>query len=420
MNIENNFLKIDPIIAEILNKSLSNKEITINEGIELYNANENDLHIIGLVANELRKKKIGNDVTYIINRNINFTNVCIKQCSFCAFSRDFRKEEGYFLPIEEILKRAKEAHNLGATEVCIQAGLPPNMKSNTYENICRVIKKNIPDIHIHGFSPEEILYGAKMSNVSIYEYLRRLKDAGVDTLPGTSAEILNQKIRDKISPGRITVNEWINVIKNAHRLGIKSTSTMMFGHIEKPIDRIKHIMLIKNIQKETHGFTEFVPLNFIYEESPMYKNNMYNKIKHSISLKNILLTYAISRIILNNYINNIQVSWVKEGKKIAQIILDWGANDFGGTLINESISTAAGSLYGQIMKPKEIRNIIWQCNRNPVQRNTYYNTIKKFKMTDKKYDDKIDKLNNMKKFGSYFELIKIKKFRYKINKIIKK
>ena len=209
-------------------------------------------------------------VTYVVNRNINFTNVCIKQCGFCAFSRDFREEEGYFLPIDEILRRAKEAHHYGASEVCIQAGLPPDMDSDLYENICRGIKNEIPDIHIHGFSPEEVLYGATRQAISPKEYLIKLKEAGVDTIPGTAAEILNQDLRDKISPGRITVDDCVDIIKTAHKLGIKSTSTMMFGHLETNQDRVNHIATIREIQKESGGFTEFVPLNFIACEAPMY------------------------------------------------------------------------------------------------------------------------------------------------------
>ena len=254
-NIESLFKNADPIVAKILDRALSEKEISLEEGLALYKTTGIDFHLVGMVADELRKRSVGDIVSYVVNRNINFTNVCIKQCGFCAFSRDFREEEGYFLPTEEIVRRAKEAHQLGATEVCIQAGLPPDMDEELYENICREIKKEIPDIHIHGFSPEEILYGASRSKTSIEEFLKRMKDAGVDTLPGTSAEILDQKLRDKISPGRISVKDWENVIKNAHKIGINTTSTMMFGHLETLEDRVKHIVKLREIQKETGGFT---------------------------------------------------------------------------------------------------------------------------------------------------------------------
>lgn len=401
----------DPLIADILDRALEEKEITVEEGVRLYDAKGIDFHLVGMVADELRRRRVGDIVTFVVNRNINFTNVCIKQCGFCAFSRDFREEEGYFLPTQEIVRRAKEAHSLGATEVCIQAGLPPDMDGNMYENICKAIKTEIPDIHIHGFSPEEVLYGASRSRLSIKEYLARLKDAGVNTLPGTAAEILDQDIRDKISPGRITVNDWVEVIKTAHKLGINSTSTIMFGHIESHEDRIRHIAKIREIQKETGGFTEFVPLNFIHTEAPMYKHNLHEGIRSGASAGDVMLTHAIARIMLNNYINNIQMSWVKEGPKMSQVLLIWGANDFGGTLINENISTSAGSQYGQLLKPKQIRHLIREIGRIPAQRSTTYKILKIYNAELE--EDELDRVDDASKFGSYFELVKLDKYRYK-------
>ena len=412
INIELLLKNSDSFVSEILNKALSDKEITAQEGLRLYNTTGIDFHLVGLVADEIRKRRVGDTVTYVVNRNINFTNVCIKQCGFCAFSRDFREEEGYFLPTDEIVRRAKEAHQLGATEVCIQAGLPPDMDGDLYENICRAIKKEIPDIHIHGFSPEEVLYGATRSKTTIRDYLKRLKESGVNTLPGTAAEILDQKLRDKISPGRISVKDWVEVIKTAHNLGINTTSTMMFGHIETPEDRVNHIAKIREIQKETGGFTEFVPLNFIHSEAPMYKHQLHNGIRQGGSGNDVLLTHAIARIMLNNYIDNIQMSWVKEGQKMSQLLLMWGANDFGGTLINESISTSAGSNHGQLIRPKEIRRLVREIGRVPAERNTNYKILKKFDTSDES-DDELDKISDLSKFGSYAELIKINKFKYK-------
>ena len=411
-NIESLFRNADPIVTEILNKALSEKEIFTKEGVELYKTKGIEFHLVGLVANELRKRRVGNIVSYVVNRNINFTNVCIKQCGFCAFSRDFREEEGYFLPTEEIVRRAKEAHSLGATEVCIQAGLPPDMEGDLYENICREIKKEIPDIHIHGFSPEEILYGATRSNVSITEFLKRMKEAGVNTLPGTSAEILDQKLRDKISPGRITVKEWEEVIKGAHKMGITTTSTMMFGHLETLEERENHIVKLREIQKETGGFTEFVPLNFVHTEAPMYKHQLHEGIQQGGSGNDVLLTHAIARIMFNNSIDNIQMSWVKEGQKMSQLLLMWGANDFGGTLMNESISTSAGSEHGQLIRPKEIRRMAREIGRIPAERNTQYKILKKFEAGNES-EEGLDKITDYSQFGSYAELIKINKFRYK-------
>ena len=412
INIDSLFRNADPQVSTILNKALSEKEITADEGLALYNSEGADFHLVGMVADELRRRRVGNIVTYVVNRNINFTNVCIKQCGFCAFSRDFREEEGYFLPTEEIVRRAKEAYQLGATEVCIQAGLPPDMDGDLYENICRAIKKEIPDIHIHGFSPEEVLYGATRSNTTIKDYLMRLKDAGVNTLPGTAAEILDQSLRDKISPGRITVKDWIEVIKTAHKIGINTTSTMMFGHIETAKDRVYHMAKIREIQKETGGFTEFVPLDFIHSEAPMYKHQLHEEIRQGGSGKEVLLTHAIARIMLNNYIDNIQMSWVKEGQKMSQLLLMWGANDFGGTLINESISTSAGSEHGQLLKPKEIKRTVREIGRIPAERNTNYKILKRFEDSNDS-EEKLDKIEDISKFGSYVELTKIDKYKYK-------
>ena len=412
MNIDSLFKYADPIISEILNNALSDKEISAKDGTELYGADGINFHLIGLVADEIRRRRVGDTVSYVVNRNINFTNVCIKQCGFCAFSRDFREEEGYFLPTEEIVRRAKEAHQVGATEVCIQAGLPPDMKGDLYENICREIKKEIPNIHIHGFSPEEILYGADRSNTTIDEFLKRMKDAGVNTLPGTSAEILDQELRDKISPGRITVEQWEQVIKGAHKIGINTTSTMMFGHLETLEQRINHMVKLREIQKETGGFTEFVPLNFVHSEAPMYKHQLHEGIQQGGSGNDVLLTHAVARIMFNNSIDNIQMSWVKEGQKMSQLLLMWGANDFGGTLINESISTSAGSEYGQLLKPKEIRRMVREIGRIPAERNTHYKMLKKFE-TENESEEGLDKIKDYSQFGSYAELIKINKFKYK-------
>ncbi|MGQ0376857.1 MAG: 5-amino-6-(D-ribitylamino)uracil--L-tyrosine 4-hydroxyphenyl transferase CofH [Nitrososphaerota archaeon] len=401
----------DPLISSTLDKALSEKEISAKEAERLFYADGLEFHLVGMVADELRRRRVGNIVTYVVNRNINFTNVCIKQCGFCAFSRDFREEEGYFLPTDEIVRRAKEAYSYGATEVCIQAGLPPDIEADLYEKICRHIKKEIPDIHIHGFSPEEVLYGATRSEISVKEYLLRLKDAGVGTLPGTAAEILDQSLRNKISPGRISVKDWIEVIKTAHRLGIKSTSTIMFGHLETPEDRTKHIALLRDIQKETNGFTEFVPLDFIANEAPMYKHKLHDGIRNGASAKDVLLMHAVARIMLNNYINNIQMSWVKEGPKFSQILLSWGANDYGGTLINESISTSAGAQHGQLLRPKEIRHLVREAGRIPAERNTSYDILRTFEQEPQ--ESELDSIKDTARFDSYFELVKIDKYRYK-------
>ena len=412
MNLDSIIKNIDPIISDILNRVIDGNHILADEALELFNANGIELNMVVIVANALCKRKKREIVTYVINRNINFTNVCIKRCGFCAFSRDFREEEGYYLPLEEIVRRAKEAEKLGATEVCIQAGLPPRMDGMLYADICSAIKRELPNIHIHAFSPEEILYGSKRANTSIEEYLKILKDAGLGSIPGTAAEILDQEIRDKISPGRIGVEDWIKVVKCAHSMGINSTSTIMYGHIESNTHITKHLNILRDIQKETRGFTEFVPLSFVHNEAPMYNKNLIDGIRNGPTGVEVLKMHAIARIFLNDQIDNIQVSWVKEGPRMGQILLLAGANDFGGTLINESISTSAGASFGQLLKPKIIRNIIHNVGKIPAQRKSNYQIIKTFS-TDDYFDDEQLDASNPLDFGSYKELIKMDRFRFK-------
>jgi FO synthase subunit 2 len=295
------------------------------------------------------------------------------------------------------------------------------MDGNLYIEICRAIKKELPDIHIHAFSPEEVLYGALRSEVSVEEYLRMLKEAGVGSLPGTAAEILDQKMRDQISPGRISAKDWIRVVKLAHSLDIPTTSTVMYGHVESSLHKAKHLEVLKEIQKGTHGFTEFVPLSFVHNEAPMYnndnnKNNHYNgampNMRPGPSGNEVMKMHAVSRIMLNGYINNIQVSWVKEGARMSQLLLGAGANVFGGTLMNESISTAAGAQYGQLMKPKYLHSIIREAGRVPAQRTTLYTLIKVFGLEPRESESSLDKADP-REFGSYHELIKLDKFRYR-------
>jgi 5-amino-6-(D-ribitylamino)uracil---L-tyrosine 4-hydroxyphenyl transferase len=405
---------VDPVISSALDDALDEKELSEVAITELFKCKGTEMGMVLMVADELRRRAAGDLVTYVINRNINFTNVCVKRCGFCAFSRGFLEEEGYILPIEEIVTRAKEAWKLGATEVCIQAGLPPKMDGKLYIDICRAIKKALPDIHIHAFSPEEILYGARSLGVAIPEYMKMLKEAGVGSHPGTAAEILDQHIRDVISPGRIKVSEWVSIIKYAHYIGIPTTSTIMYGHIESPSDRAKHLILLRSIQKETGGFTEFVPLSFVHTEAPMYSRHTVPGLRAGATGNEVLIMHAVARIALNRHINNIQVSWVKEGLRMSQLLLGAGANDFGGTLINESISTSAGSSYGQILKPKEIRSAIRSAGKIPAQRSTSYRLLKTYEGEEKDDFGSLLDRADPSQFGSYGELIKLDQFRYKV------
>ena len=412
-NLESVISALKPETAAVLDRALSGEDITVEEAVVLFETEGKEYNALVMTADELRRRTVGDIVTYVVNRNINFTNVCIKRCGFCAFSRDFRQEEGYLLPVEEIIRRAKEAWDYGATEVCVQAGLPPKMEGDLYIRLCEAIKKELPDMHIHGFSPEEVLYGSIRSDITIRAYLTELKAAGVGSLPGTSAEVLDQELRDKISPGRITVDQWTEVITTAHGLGIPTTSTVMFGYLETPTQLAKHIDLIRGIQQQTGGITEFVPLSFVHTEAPMFMQGLVNDVRPGPAGIDVIKMHAIARIMLNNWIPNIQASWVKEGPRMSQLLLTAGVNDLGGTLINESISTAAGAQHGQLMRPSEFRQMIRQAGRIPAERYTTYKTRRVFSDTDQELDpldlvgDNVEEV-----FGSYNRLVKLDTYRF--------
>jgi len=399
--------------AAILDRALSGQDLSVDDATTLFEAEGADLLAMLAAADQLRAQTVGDVVSYVINRNINFTNVCVKQCGFCAFSRGHLAEEGYFLPIEEIIRRATEARDLGASEVCIQAGLAPGMDGWHYVKLCRAVKESLPELHIHGFSPEEVLYGSTLTGVSIRDYLLALKDAGVGSLPGTSAEIFVDAVRQRISPGRISIDNWIEVIQTAHEVGIPTTSTIMYGHIETARHRAIHLSVLRDVQKRTGGITEFVPLSFVYEEAPMSHRQALPELRHGASGAEVMKMYAVSRLMLNNWIPNLQVSWVKEGPKLSQIALLAGANDFGGTLINESISTAAGAGYGQLMKPAQFRGLIREMSRIPAERSTTYQKVRVFE-TEDNHRDLLDEINDpAQRFGSYQNLIHLKDYRFR-------
>jgi FO synthase subunit 2 len=386
----------------------------VDEAAALFEARGVDLQVLALAADALRRQQVGDVVTYVVNRNINFTNVCVKRCGFCAFSRDYRDGEGYFLPAAEIVRRAKEAWDLGATEVCVQAGLPPRMPGWLYVDLCRAITTAVPGMHVHGFSPEEVLYGSRRARVSIREYLEALKEAGVGSLPGTSAEILDDRLRQRISPGRIKVAEWLEVIKTAHRVGIPTTSTIMYGHAETARQRAEHLALLRDVQRETGGITEFVPLAFVHSEAPMFAQRFVEGVAAGPSGDAVVAMYAVSRLMLGRDIPNLQVSWVKQGVQLAQHLLSAGANDFGGTLINESISTAAGAGHGQLVRPGEIRRLIRDARRVPAERTTTYGIRRTFHEEPAEPDplDTIDAVE-AERFGSYHELVRMDAYRFR-------
>jgi 7,8-didemethyl-8-hydroxy-5-deazariboflavin synthase CofH subunit len=407
------FDRVPRDVRRVLDAALAGAEVSPADGERLAQVTGRELTALTLTADELRRRQVGDIVTFVVNRNINFTNVCIKHCGFCAFSRDHREEEGYLLPVEEVVRRAREAADMGATEVCIQAGLPPKLDGRFYIDLTRAIKAALPDIHIHAFSPEEVLYGSVRSGLPIKEYLAELKDAGLGTLPGTSAEILDQDIRDVIARGRITVDQWVEVITTAHALGIRTTSTIMYGHVETPAHWVRHMALLRAIQKDTGGFTEFVPLSLIHSEAPMYQKGLVPGVRAGATGVEVVRMHALARVMLGTVIPNLQCSWVKEGPKLLQLLLDAGANDVGGTLINESISTSAGAAFGQLLGPAELCRLIRDAGRVPAERDTLYRRRRVYGdgETPASPLDAVDDAEA--RFGSYRRLIASGEFRFR-------
>ncbi len=319
------------------------------------------------IADELRKAEQGEVVTYVVNRNINFTNICVGNCKFCAFREE--KEKGYILSMDAVLNKVEEAVNIGATEICIQGGLHPDLEVADYCGIIERIK-SVFDVHIHAYSPMEIYHMARNSAMTELEVLKALKDAGLGSIPGTAAEVLADSVRDVICPDKLKTDDWIEIIKTAHRLGIPSTATILYGHIESLEDRIDHLFKIRAIQKETGGFTEFVPLKF------MRKNNeLGRRVTREFSFGESAAVHALARVILHPYCVNVQASWVKLGLKEVQQMLSFGVNDLGGTLMEESISKASGSLAGEYMSPWDLEQLITDAGRTPRRRSTLYELL---------------------------------------------
>ena len=397
-----------------LERCLEGRELGVDGALRLSSARGRDLDALCLVADEMRRRQVGDAVSYVVNRNINFTNVCIKNCQFCAFARGVRSEQGYFLPNEEIARRVRQAIDMGATEVCLQAGLSPNLTGDSYIDQCRVVKKAAPEVHIHAFSPEEVKFGAALKRVSFRDYLAALKEVGLGSLPGTSAEILDDRLRKTIAPTRITTDEWVEVITTAHALGIPTTSTMMFGHVESVEQRIRHMDLLRRIQRRTGGFTEFVPLSFVHEESPLFLRSRVPGVRPGPTGDDVVRLYATARLLLGPDIPNLQASWVKEGLRMSQRLLACGVNDLGGTLMNESISTAAGARHGQLMTPATLRRVIRDSGRTPVERATDYRVLREFDLEGEQ--DPVEPLDHVEDvdsvFGSYEQLTYDERYRY--------
>jgi 7,8-didemethyl-8-hydroxy-5-deazariboflavin synthase CofH subunit len=353
-------------------ESLDGEVLTREQCLLLANSEGDDLLGLLVAANAMRRELAGNIVTYVVNRNINFTNICFVGCKFCAFSRGPREEDTYFLTLEQMAKKAREAWDLGATEVCIQGGLPRDLSPYYYRDILRTIKNETPQMHIHAFSPMEIVYGVELTGMSLVDYLAMLRDNGLDTLPGTAAEILDDKVREVLSRNKLTTEQWKEVIRTAHGLGIRSTSTLMYGHLETPEHWVNQLHLFREIQQETGGFTEFVPLGFVHSNTLLFHQGL---VRPGPTLAEHLKIHALSRIMLAGSINNIQVSWVKLNRKLSQLCLHAGANDYGGTLMEENISREAGATAGQYTSPEDFQSLILEIGRIPAERNTTYTRI---------------------------------------------
>ena len=331
--------------------------------------------LLGLVvaANELRAELAGHLVTYVFNRNINFTNICFVGCKFCAFSRGPREHDTYFLSLDQVAQKAVEAWRLGATEVCIQGGLPHDLPPFYYRDILRAVKQAVPRMHCHAFSPMEIVYGVELTGMPVRDYLQMLRDNGLDTLPGTAAEILDDEVRAVLSRNKLSTSQWREVITTAHQLGIRSTSTLMYGHVETPAHWVDQILMFRDIQRETGGFTEFVPLGFVHQNTLLFQQGLA---RSGPTLAEHLKIHALARVMLAGSINNIQVSWVKLNRKLSQLCLHAGANDYGGTLMEENISREAGATAGQYTSPEDFQSLILEAGRIPAERNTTYSRIR--------------------------------------------
>jgi FO synthase subunit 2 len=371
--LELSLKNLDPELSEALERALSGKAINEDEALRLLSSSYEEALILALVADHARKMSVDDVVTFVVNRNINFTNECVIRCLFCAYSRPLGSPEGYLLNIEEVVSKAYEAWRKGATEICIQGAINPKVPVDYYFEMLRRIKEKVPQIHIHAFSPQEVHYIASRLGTTYRDALKALREAGLDSMPGTAAEILDDEVRKVIAPNKITTAQWVEIIKEAHRLGIPTTATMMYGHVDNNVHRVRHMKVVRDLQAETKGFTEFVLLPFVHYRTKLYREGLS---RAGTSWLEDLKVHAVARLFFLGYIKNIQASWVKLGPKMAQLMLQAGANDVGGTLMEENISREAGSPYGSYMDVRELVELIKGIGRIPAQRTTTYEIIR--------------------------------------------
>ena len=361
-------LPISSKTEKILTKSLD-ESITVEEANHLMNIKGPDLYPLLATADFLRHEIVGDDVTFINNCNINFTNICTVRCGFCAFGKDADDPEAYILNDDQILAKAQGAVDKGAHEFCVMGGVLPDADIDYYEHLMHLLNDEYPNVMIHGFSPTMVRDACVVSGIDIAEGFERLKSAGLDTLPGTAAEILTDRSREIICPEKVSVAEWIDAVKTAHEVGIPGSATIMYGHVETLEERVEHIDIIRRLQEETHGFTEFIPMTFMHEYSPIFLEGQTNL---GASGTEDLKLYAVSRLMLRDLIPNIQVSWVKMGFRFAQVALTAGTNDLGGTLGGDELSEASGAPDGVEASIETLDSMVRNLGRTPIERNSKY------------------------------------------------
>ncbi len=365
--------QLNDSFAGLISKAMDGNDLDEREIIQLFDARGRRFDRVRSAADQLRRDVSGDTVSYVINRNINYTNMCYFRCGFCAFSKGKAarnlRGRAYNLGIEEIIRRTQQAQDRGATEVCLQGGIHPSYTGSTYLEICRSIKAAFPDIHIHAFSALEVCHGAETLGISTRQFLRQLRDTGLHTLPGTAAEILDDEVRAQICPDKISTKQWLDTMKAAHETGLSTTSTIMYGHVDRPWHWARHLLHLRTLQKQTGGFNEFVPLPFVHMEAPIYTKGGARK---GPTFREAVLMHSVARLVLHPFLTNIQTSWTKMGPQGAMTCLQAGANDLGGTLMDENISRAAGSLHGQEMPPQQMESMIRSIGRVPLQRSTTY------------------------------------------------
>jgi FO synthase len=371
-SLDQRLAAIEPATADILSRAVQGQRPTVDEGERLLGLRGGALSALVAAADEVRKRDVGDVVTYVVNRNLNWTNICFVGCKFCAFAHYKRDEEAYDVSMATLVNKVREGRERGATEVCMQGGINPDMSADGYFEILEAVHGAFPDIHIHAYSPMEIMYGARRSAMDYPEYIQKLMDLGLSSMPGTAAEILDDEVREVLSHKKLTVATWVEIIKTAHKLGLPTTSTLMYGHIETPRHIVEHIDLLRRIQQDTGGFTEFVPLRFIWQNTALYAEGLVKPIPQG---ELDLAVYATSRLMLRGLIDNIQTSWVKIGHQLATLTLMAGCNDLGGTLMEESISRKAGADAGEYTSVEQLRAMIRSLGRTPRQRNTLYDLL---------------------------------------------